>query len=371
MRVPVGRGGERCRGRECGHGIRFGLSGAAAVLVLAAVVLPGGVALDAAASSSAHGAGSSGRVIAVTRDRHGVSDIYLARVGGGRLRRLTHSPSSAWSTGDMRPAWSRDGRWIAFVAGRNFPDPEGMLEYQALWVMRSDGSHQRQLTPYAYAELWNPSWSADGRQIVFGRFTYPESLGQPSPAIVAIVDVASGTERRLGTGSPFDFGPSWSPNGRLIAFNHVSGRTGGIWVMRPDGRGGRFLARGDASFPVWSPTGNRIAYLSSRAHYGKECFESGCQYNNEIYVMHRDGSHKRRITRRRADDSSPSWSPDGRFLTFESDGTVRGRLDRRAFVMNADGTCARLLIRERNATIRYPAWQPGPHRPTGPPLSCR
>ena len=78
--------------------------------------------------------------------------------------------------------------------------------------------------------------------------------------------------------------------------------------------------------PVWSPDGERIAFVSSRDD------------NFEIYVMNADGSEPANLTNNSADDYSPAWSPDGKYIAFVSkrDGNRDG--NREIYVMKADGS---------------------------------
>jgi hypothetical protein len=106
---------------------------------------------------------------------------------------------------------------------------------------------------------------------------------------------------------------------------YVSERTGNaeIWLLDEDGRELQLTHDRSADLaPVWSPDGKYIA------------FESWRDGNSEIYLIEDDGSNQQRLTHNRADDYSPAWSPDGRFIAFESlrDG------QREIYVMKADGT---------------------------------
>src|SRR6188508_387922 len=79
--------------------------------------------------------------------------------------------------------------------------------------------------------------------------------------------------------------------------------------------------------PSWSPDGRRIAFYSDR------------DGNAEIYVMNADGSGVRRLTNTKADEGYPSWSPDGRTITFDSDRDGNFEI----YAMDADGSNPRRL----------------------------
>ena len=139
-----------------------------------------------------------------------------------------------------------------------------------------------------------------------------------------------------------------SPDGRKIAFSSYRDSTYAddvpeIYVMNADGSGQRRLTRNKGGgFPVWSPNGRRIAFIS-QPDYSE----------GEVYVMNADGSGQRNLTRDAADDQSPTWSPDGRKIAFERDGDSFEEI----FVMNADGSDQSRLTHKFGSDI-FPVWSP-------------
>ena len=120
--------------------------------------------------------------------------------------------------------------------------------------------------------------------------------------------------------------PSWSPDGKRIAFVSFRGKDGwdsDIYVMDVDGGNQRILTNNDFDDqdPSWSPDGRRIAFVS------------GAWKNHDIYVIDADGENLRNLSNNDFDDRYPSWSPDGRRITFASEGV--GNFD--IYVMDADG----------------------------------
>ncbi len=139
-------------------------------------------------------------------------------------------------------------------------------------------------------------------------------------------------------GRPDVQSPVWSPGGQRIAF--VNRRDGGkeIYVVSADGSGQRRLTR-DARYPAtpaWSPDGRKIA------------FEGGPDGSTTtgVYVVNADGSGQRRL----ANGHAPAWSPDGRAIAFFSDNKI--------YLMNADGTEHRALTKPLTAGARSLAWSP-------------
>ena len=141
----------------------------------------------------------------------------------------------------------------------------------------------------------------------------PAGIGQAVPSGGG--DWIAGAIRRLThSASDNDRFPTWSPDGRHIAFS--SWRDGDdyeIYVMEADGSNPRRLTTDSGFSPTWSPDGRYIAFSSWRDGY------------SEIYVMDADGSNPRRLTDRSGDNYSPTWSPDGRYIAFSSPATATMR----------------------------------------------
>ena len=163
-----------------------------------------------------------GRTLAV--DLQG--SLWTIPAAGGTATRITDVFNDA-----RQPAWSPDGRTIAFFAYR-----DGGYD---LWAMAPDGTRQRKLTCGAFDDR-EPVWSHDGTRIAFS-----SDRGDPlgSDYNIWVLDLTSGALRQLTTDAADDSMPTWSPNDAEIAF--VSTRDGErhVWAVPAAGGAERRIAR--------------------------------------------------------------------------------------------------------------------------------
>jgi Tol biopolymer transport system component len=170
----------------------------------------------------------------------------------------------------------------------------------------------------------SPSYSADGRLIVFVR---DDEVGRRSSIQVMRSDgseVREVTGHELGGGG----GPVFFPSGRAIAFTRMVDGHNQIFSIRLDGSGLRQLTRGpnDSYDPVVSPNGRRIAFTSDRDPDGR-------RDRSDIFTMRADGSRVRILIDGPRSEAEPDWAPDGRRIAFISN----RNLGVNVFVARADG----------------------------------
>jgi hypothetical protein len=224
--------------------------------------------------------------------------------------------------------------------GRPLPPGGGRLLFSAvsddaehLYTVGADGRGLRRLGRDTAFEM-QPSWSPDGRRIAFAR-AEPEPNAPPPSVTVAGAD-GSG-RRELGMGGM----PDWSPDGRRIAFVSEAGGDGAgkVSVVDVDGSGARQFDRTPTSDgePRWSPDGRSIAVSA----YGGGS-------NDDVAVIDVHSGSLRRLTRAPGYEHSPAWSPDGRLIAYVKDGAIH--------VMRAGGSADRAITGGRKDTA--PAWSP-------------
>ena len=273
------------------------------------------------------------------------TDIFVMDVDGSNQQNLTNSPRY-----DRDPSWSPDGKRIAFMSDRDGHVRRNGLPSYEIYVMDADGGNPQNLTNSPRYDR-DPSWSPDGKRIAFAS-DRDEPFGYFD---IYVMNADGSNPQRLTENSNNDKDPSWSSDGKRIVFSarrdgHFENEfaiTYEIYVMDTDGKNQQRLTnnRKNDWDPVWSPDGERIAFAADR----KGDFE-----NFEIYVMDADGKNQQRLTNNRVWDMYPSWSPDGERIAFATD--RKGDFENfEIYVMDADGGNQQRLTNNRHSDTN-PAW---------------
>jgi Tol biopolymer transport system component len=291
--------------------------------------------------------------------------LHLMRPDGSDMRLLLPADHPELDGGGESPAWAPDGRRLAFSASAVGGSSD-------IWVVDADGTGLGNLTQDltladdAFSpDEFAPAWSPDGRQIAF-------SGGCVRGLCIVVMDEDGGGVRRLTLG-PDDGAPSWSPDGKRIAFTragdiHVVDADGS--EARRLTRTDRDCPAKN-SFPAWSPDGTRIAYVHGvpTADHETACggitdWDGDWVYEGELRVMTADGAPGRRIfpaaplfpTRKPSVAGRATWSPDGDRLVFEGYGAQCTGL----YVVETKSRASSRLT--RCPDDGDPAWGPGARR---------
>lgn len=187
----------------------------------------------------------------------GDGDIAVMNADGSNVTRLTAGLRDAY------PVWSPDGSRIAFER-----DQQSELE-----IMNTDGSSVHRLLSAAPA-LWDtqsPSWSPDGSRILYTEVHHDETTS------LSTINVSDGTISPITRG-PGDYTAAWSPDGQAIVFAHGAD----LYRMNLDGTGPQRLTRchmPDCVIdfgPSWSADGRLIAFVQQQGG-GTTCRSTSCR----------------------------------------------------------------------------------------------
>jgi Tol biopolymer transport system component len=335
----------------------------ALMLCCAAAVAAGGSAGSARAIA---GAARNGSIVFERFDPNaGVTRLYVVQADGRGLHPLGGQAQAPDSQAD----WSPDARRIVF---RRFVDAGLGDERAQIFVIGADGRGLRNLTAAgckgACMANEEPAWSPDGKRIAFVR-----TLGAPPPAKPRAVGVfvmnADGTHvrqltQRKGTFHTEDRAPSWSPDGKRIAFMsaNTTFRPPGastIYVINADGTHPRTVralphAWPGGGAPSWSPDGKRLLYSTY-------CWFGNCgqpAVGAQLYTVGVDGKSPRQLTRLAGNALDPRWSPDGKKIVFVRNARVGPGGD--VYTIGADGKGMQRLTTAPDLGARSPDWGPAP-----------
>ena len=283
-----------------------------------------------------HALSPDGEKIACIKDGESLSDVYLMPSNGGWPARITTDRPLAAYWDDEIPAWSPDGKWIAFgikghvhlvphqgglprkitdfatAAGspRFMPDSHGLIvsvernEADQLLLTDINGSWPRAITTDALGDHWDARPSPDGKSIIYTlrRFDDLNRLD------IVLLTLETGKATTLyGKASTRALSAKWSLDGQWIAFIAQETQREEVYLIRPNGEGFHQLTNSghDVFQFEWSPNGRQMAVIFNR---------SGAF---DLSLIEVDTGDVTDLRSGLGIHSNPNWSPDGSFLTYE------------------------------------------------------
>ncbi len=257
--------------------------------------------------------------VAATVEKRDVKEIYISDYDGANARRITINRNL-----NINPAWSPDGRSIAYTSYRSgLPD---------ILVSNIYAGTMDVLTKNA-GNNFVPQFSPDGTRIVF------MSTRDGNPEIY-VMNRDGSDVRRLTNNPTADTSPTWSPNGTQIGFTSDRTGTPQVYMVGVDGSGARRISfETYADRATWSP-----------APYNEIAFSAKTGPGFDIKILNIASGETRQITFGEGTNESPVWSPNGRHLAFMS--TRQGRSQ--VFTVDRDGRNLRQITRDGNNTT--PHW---------------
>lgn len=248
------------------------------------------------------------------------------------------------------PMWSPDGRSIAFTSDR-----DGTFN---LFLIDGNGRNLRQLTrEKSPSVVYMPNWQSDSQQIIFGVIKSKDEL------LIASMDPDSDKYTTLGMG----LDPCISPDSKTIIFTRKGKKGNCLFAMDADGKNVRQLTSHENDLggmhPFWTPDGQKILFADQ---VGKVL---------EIFSCDPDGKNIQQLTKLGKMCTSPSMSPDGRWIAFrvasyafwkDPDESKRVYQEKPAdlrpvYIMKADGSNPHIvetLHYQCTADGSRPSWKP-------------
>lgn len=258
-----------------------------------------------------------------------ISFALLGRCSDGQMPQpinLTQQTSH-----DRYPAWSPDGKQIAFESDRS-----GAWN---LYIMDNTGRDLRALTQHTSSNRF-PAWHPSGNRIVF-------QSDRNGKSDLFILSLQNNNVTQVAALEGDELFPTWSPDGDWITFTLLKNGILGHYKIREDGTDFQpVFSNSDRNvWPRWSPDGTRLAYHSRPTTEGSE---------DDLYIFSVHDGSIQQVTNKPGHDFCPEWSRDGNKLVAASVDPGIGRWMR---VFNLDGSIA-LQFAGDMFRMTEPSWSP-------------
>ena len=258
--------------------------------------------------------------IAFIAEGKGERSIYQSDWDGSRMSKLSSSGSIILSI-----RWAGDGSKLAYSAERH--------RQWGIYLLDFKNRSEKKIFSARGTSIVG-DFSPDGSDV----FLSSSKDGKPE---LYSMDIISGNVIKLSSSHGIEVSPSLSPDGKQVAFVSDRGGSPQIYIMKKDGSGvKRITFEGSYNTsPNWSPKGDRIIY-------------SGRRGTNQVFIINPDGTGLTQLTSQ-GNNEDPSFSPDGRYITFTSDRDgVKG-----IYIMRTNGE-AQKRISPKGVKAFCPRWAP-------------
>lgn len=242
------------------------------------------------------------------------TDVWMVPRAGGEAVRLTASDED-----ESRPRWSPDGRWLAFLSGREGDESQ-------VWLLDRRGGEGVKITDFE-GGVSDLAWSPDGKRLAL-IVTDPEPKGEEDEE-EAEAEEGDETVKPKPKQKQDDEDEEEEDEDRpkpivirRLQFKqdgdgYLDERRSRLWIFDLESRKGFQVTSGpyDDSQPVWSPDGRTIAFASNRSQ------DPDANDNSDIFLVEpKAGATLRKLTTWEGNDASPSFSPDGKSIVYVAGG---------------------------------------------------
>lgn len=231
-----------------------------------------------------------------TDETSNLEDVFVVNPDGTEVTNLSATPEQ----NEYEPAWSPDGTRIALMAR-----PAEGVDWKIKVLDANTGEMSGPILPDFDGFQGSPTWSPSGKRLAF---VFVPVRG---PAVIVISRPDGSRAKVLPRLRVSPYYLDWGPNGRIVFNASDENEASDLYTIRTDGRGLKRLTRTPNHTewtPTWSPDGKRIAFAGS----------------NGLFVGRSDGTRFREVVGPGGYPDMPSWSPDGKSITYSTYVWVEG-----------------------------------------------